>query len=85
MSSEIQPIEPDSVRIGIKDGVVQFEFGQIEHIDGQEDDFVILSSIRLNPKYLKSFMLKVLETGIEYEKNFRTDIGFTAFWKKDGN
>ena len=76
-------IEPDSVRIGIKDGVIQIEFGQNEDTEGHGERFTALSRVRLNPKYLKSFIIKMLEAGMEYEKAFKADIGFTAFWTAD--
>ena len=78
-----QVIEPDSVRIGIKENAIQLEFGQIEHLDEEQDNLNILSSIRLSPKYLQHFMIKIMEAGIEYEKNFDVDIGFAPFWKPD--
>ena len=78
-ANEIQPVEPDSVRVGIKENAIQFEFGHI--LDS--DEIVIASVIRLNPKYLQQFMIKIVEAGIEYEKQFGTDIGFNTFWKPE--
>ena len=81
--SDVAVIEPDSVRIGIKDNVIQFEFGQTEQAENHEENFTALSRVRLNPKYLKTFIIKMLEAGMEYEKAFKADIGFTAFWTAD--
>ena len=81
--NKVQVIEPDSVRIGIKENAIQLEFGQIEHIDEEQDNLNVLSNVRLSPKYLQYFMIKIVEAGIEYEKNFNVDIGFAPFWKPD--
>ena len=81
--NKVQVIEPDSVRIGIKENAIQLEFGQIEHIDEEQDTLNVLSNVRLSPKYLQYFMIKIVEAGIEYEKNFNVDIGFAPFWKPD--
>ncbi len=77
---KVSIIEPNSVRIGIKSGVIQIEFGQNEDAEEHEERFTASSRVRLNPKYLKPFIIKMLEAGMEYEKTFKTDIGFTSFW-----
>lgn len=69
------------MRIGVKENVIQFEFGEMQSVDEQQENLNVLSSIRLNPKYLQNFMLKVVEAGVEYEKIFHVDIGFAPFWK----
>ena len=78
-ADNIQPIEPDIVRVGIKENAIQFEFGQAEN----PDRIVITSAIRLNPKYLQQFMMRIVESGIAYEKKFDADIGFNTFWKTE--
>ena len=81
---QVQPIEPDSVRIGIKENAIQLEFGQFESSAEEHNDVIITSIIRLNPKYLQQFMLKIAEAGVEYEKKFDADVGFHTFWKSGG-
>ena len=80
---EINPVEPDSVRIGIEENLVQIEFGKTEHVDKKQNEVRIVSAVRLNPKYLQQFMVKILEAGITYEKTFNEDIGFSTFWQKE--
>lgn len=75
--NQVQPVEPDYMRIGIKENAMQFEFGQSK----DSNEIEIVSVVRLNPKYLQQFMVKIVEAGIEYEKKFGTEIGFSTFWK----
>ena len=78
-------IEPDLVRIGVKENAIQLEFMQTsEDYQSPENRKVSYKvNIRMSPKYLQNFALNIIEAGIAYEKTFDADIGFTPFWKAD--
>ena len=83
--NQSQIIEPDSVRVGIKENAIQFEFAQTKLNDNshENEEVLVVANIRLDPKYLQHFMIAIVEAGIEYEKNFNVDIGFAPFWKSE--
>ena len=83
--NQAQIIEPDSVRKGIKENAIQFEFAKSKRNDDSSNnvEFLVVANIRLNPKYLQHFMATIVEAGIEYERNFNVDIGFAPFWRSE--
>lgn len=71
ISSNIN-VDPDSLRIGMRENIIQLEFGT----EDDNEKFITLAEIRLNPKALKNIIAELFIAGIEYEKNTDTILDF---------
>lgn len=64
-------------KLGIRKGKIIIEFGK----EARNDEVNVISSVWMEPSRLLQFILACTSAGIEYQKKYEQDIGFTKFIK----
>lgn len=86
MQSGQKIIEADKFRTQIRQEKVSLQFGKVKpnaDPDSKEVKVQLLQTIEIEPADTFSLIMELVACGINYEKEYGKDIGFSAFWKRD--
>lgn len=73
VNSSATPVAPEVLRVETEEDFISLKFGKLEN----EEQFVVLSEIKIKPGALYSMLVELYRVGIKYEKTYNRSIGFS--------